>query len=110
MTKTKPSSASKKTSFKEVPISKISHLKSYPVWDPENLPLNKRDILETMLECLLNGDSRGFCNVLQHYLSTTNKSQLANRAKVARKTLYNAIDSNISLKTLFKILQAIKQN
>jgi len=66
---------------------------------------NKKKVAQAITEALLDGDSEAVQDILYGYLSTQNKSELSEKTKLSRSTIYNAIKGNPSLKTLVEILK-----
>lgn len=72
---------------------------------------NSKLVAETLLECIRSGDNTAFREVLTAHLLTVNKSTLAKKAGIARRTLYTLIDPkrefNPELSTISAIIQTL---
>lgn len=81
---------------------------------PELIPFNPvEEFLDpaffgkTIVAYLENNDPDGVIELINNYLELSNKSQLAQRAHMARSTLYYSLkQKNPTLKTLAKIMHA----
>lgn len=101
--------AKAKTSKKQ----KKSETKSLKVHEPFVSPELKdsKVVVEALLECLREGDVESFREVLTAHLMTTNKSLIAKKAKLGRRTLYDLMDPtkkfNPELSTVSAIIHAL---
>ena len=72
---------------------------------------NSKLVVEVLLDCLREGDLESFREVLAAHLITTNKTQIAKKAKIGRRTLYDLIDPgkkfNPELSTITAIIHAL---
>lgn len=69
-----------------------------------------KDVLSKVLATsLLEGDAESFKEVLRAFLEANNKSKVAEKMGVSRKTLYNLIseEGNPTLNNITKLLKAI---
>ena len=68
-------------------------------------------VAETLLECIKTGDLDSFRDVLASHLMSTNKMQLAKRAGLGRRTLYDIVDRkkkfNPELSTVSAVIRAL---
>lgn len=68
-------------------------------------------VVETLLDCLREGDVETFREVLTAHLMTTNKALIAKKAKIGRRTLYDLMDPsrkfNPELSTISAIIHAL---
>ncbi len=55
---------------------------------------NPKLISEVLLECIRTGDLESFRDVLVSHIKTTGKTNLAKRAGIGRRTLYDILDPN----------------
>ncbi len=80
-----------------------------PFASPElkNSPL----VAEALLECIRSGDLDSFREVLMAHLMTVNKVDVAKRAGIGRRTLYDLIDPkkefNPELSTVSAVIRAL---
>lgn len=69
------------------------------------------EVIDTLLECLKNGDTDAFRDVLIAHLITVNKVKFAEKSGIGRRTLYDILDPkkefNPELNTLAALFQAI---
>jgi DNA-binding phage protein len=72
---------------------------------------NSKLVSETLLECIRTGDLDSFRDVLASYLLTANKAQLAKKAGIGRRTLYDILDPkkkfNPELSTVSAVIRAL---
>jgi len=68
-------------------------------------------VVETLLDCLRDGDVETFREVLTTHLMTTNKMKLSKKAGIGRRTIYDLMDPsrkfNPELSTLSAIIHAL---
>lgn len=68
-------------------------------------------VSETLLECIKTGDIESFRDVLISHLMTANKSQIAKKAGIGRRTLYDLLDPskefNPELSTVSAVIRAL---
>jgi DNA-binding phage protein len=106
MVKVKTSTKQKKSSKTTEKRLSEKGLKLIP-YDPVSQVLDKNFIGKTIVECLENNDAEGVIEVINGYLDIANKVELAQRAQLARSTLYHSMkQKNPTLKTLAKIVHA----
>ena len=72
---------------------------------------NPKLVSETLLECIKTGDVDSFRDVLIAHLMTANKVQLAKKAGIGRRTLYDILDRskefNPTLSTVSSVIRAL---
>jgi len=83
------------------------------VYEPFSSP-ELRDpklVIETLLECIVEGDLDSFREVLVSHLITANKTDFAKKSRLSRRTLYTLMDLkkpfNPELSTVSAIFKAI---
>ncbi len=68
-------------------------------------------VVETLLECIRTGDLDAFREVLMAHLMTVNKVEIAKKAGIGRRTLYDLIDLkkdfNPELSTISAVIRAL---
>lgn len=68
-------------------------------------------VSEALLECIKTGDLEAFRDVLASYLITANKMELAKKAGLGRRTLYDILDPkkkfNPELSTVSAVIRAL---
>ena len=72
---------------------------------------NSKLVIDTLLECIRSGDIESFREVLTAHLMTVNKSKIARKAGIGRRTLYDLMDPkrefNPELSTISAIIQSL---
>jgi DNA-binding phage protein len=88
-------------------------MKSLKVFEPfksEELK-DKKIVIEVLFDCIRTGDLNTFREVLVAHLMTVNKMELAKRAGIGRRTLYDLIDPkkkfNPGLTTVSAVIRAL---
>ncbi len=98
MTLKKPKKSEKKSLKEHIPF-KSKELK------------NSNLVIDTLLECIKSGDAESFREVLIAYVMTANKTLLAKKAGIGRRTLYDLLDPkkefNPELSTISALISAI---
>jgi DNA-binding phage protein len=68
-------------------------------------------VIETLLDCIRTGDIESFREVLTAHMLTVNKSKMAKRTGLGRRTLYDLMDPrrefNPELSTISAIIQSL---
>lgn len=68
-------------------------------------------VAETLLECIRTGDLDSFREVLAVHLMSTNKAEIAKKAGIGRRTLYDLMDPkkdfNPELATISAVIRAL---
>ena len=68
-------------------------------------------VVDTLLECIREGDIDSFREVLTSHLMTVSKANLAKKAGIGRRTLYDLMDPskkfNPELSTISSLIHAI---
>jgi DNA-binding phage protein len=68
-------------------------------------------VTETLLACIKEDDMKSFRDVLVAHLMTANKSQIAQKAGIGRRTLYDLLDPekefNPGISTISAVIRAI---
>lgn len=83
----------------------------------EHAPFKSRElkqvdlVTEVLLDCIKTGDLNSFREVLIAHLVTANKTQIAERAGIGRRTLYDLMDLkkefNPELSTVSALIRAL---
>lgn len=83
----------------------------------EHVPFTSKElknatlVTETLLECIKTGDLDSFREVLMSHLMTVNKVEIAKKAGIGRRTLYDLIDPrkefNPELSTVSAVIRAL---
>lgn len=74
--------------------------------NPTEELLNEDLISRAVWECLKEGDSEGVIEVIRIYIEAVNKTHIAQKAEVARSTIYALKGGNPTVKTLAKVVHA----
>ena len=78
----------------------------------DDLLKDPKIVMEALIDCICFGDTEGFREVLTAHLATVNKTNLAKKSGLGRRTLYDLIDPkkdfNPELSTVSAIIQALK--
>lgn len=73
---------------------------------------NANGVIETLLDCIKDGDIQTFREVLAAHLMTVNKVHLAQKAGIGRRTIYDLLDPkkefNPELTTITALFQALR--
>ena len=69
-----------------------------------------KGVIDTLIECILEGDSESFRGVLYSHLRTTNKLQWAKKIGIGRRTLYDLLDPKKKFNPEFETISAILKN
>jgi hypothetical protein len=102
MGKKKISQEPKESCQKKVRIKDFSGLKE---WNPKEELLNKKFVLETIVECLTEGDAEGAKEAFLIYVKAVNRRKLARDSCVPRSTIEHFLQhKNPTLGTAFKLL------
>lgn len=101
--------ANKKTSTKRSK-SGMKSLKENETFQSDTLK-DTHLVIETLLECIKENDLDSFREVLAAHLMTVNKVELAKKAGIGRRTIYDLLDPekefNPGLGTVSALIQAI---
>lgn len=100
--------AKKKTSLKLKESSK--HLLTEWKFEPEHFQ-DKKAIAEVLVDCLLEGDSEAFQDVLIAYVRANSKTKISKESGLTRKTLYKLINgetNDVRISTVAALLKSMK--
>jgi DNA-binding phage protein len=90
--------------------SETKSLKAHEPFTSKELKDSKL-VVETLLDCIRNGDVSSFREVLTAHLISVNKTELAQKAGIGRRTLYDLMDPkrefNPELSTLSAIIKSL---
>ena len=72
---------------------------------------NSKLVIETLLDCIRSGDIESFREVLTAHLMTVNKTKIAAKSGIGRRTLYDLMDPkkdfNPELSTISAIIKSL---
>lgn len=86
--------------------SKTIFLEKYVPFQSEELK-NPRLVIEVLLDCIREGDPDTFREVLIAHLLTANKTQIAKKAGLGRRTLYDLMDPKKEFNPEFSTISAM---
>lgn len=87
--------------------SEISQKRNVKEWHPTKELLDTKRIGASIMECLLNNDPEGAMEIIEIYLDTVNRVQMARNSHIPRSTLYHSLKhKNPTIKTLAKLMHA----
>ena len=64
-------------------------------------------VMEALFDCIRNDDVESFRTVLAAHLMTVNKTKLAQKAGIGRRTLYDMVDFNKEFNPEFTTISAL---
>lgn len=100
----------KARTFKKQKKSGMNSLKVHAPFTSKELK-NPNLVIDTLLDCIRTQDLASFREVLVAHLMTVNKSKIAKKAGMGRRTLYDLMDPkkkfNPELTTLSSLIHAI---
>ncbi len=80
-------------------------------WHPTGELLDTKRIGGSIMICLLNNDPEGAMEIIEIYLNTLNRVQVAKSSRIPRSTLYHSLKhTNPTIKTLAKLMHASVMN
>jgi len=98
-----------KTSAKRKASGRASLTVHIPFTSPELK--DSKLVIETLIDCIRTGDLDAFRDVLWSHVMTTNRTDLARKAGISRRTLYALLDTkkkfNPELSTVSAIIRAL---
>ena len=99
----------KKKTFSRQKKSETKFLKEH---DPFKSDLLKdpKIVIEALLDCIRFGDTASFREVLAAHLMTVNKTDLAKKSGIGRRTIYDLIDPKKDFNPEFSTISAIIQS
>lgn len=84
-----------------------SVLKRSRSWNPTKELLDTDRMGASIMECLLNNDPEGAMEIIEIYLDTVNRVQMAKQSQIPKSTLYHSLKhKNPTIKTLAKLMHA----
>ena len=88
----------------------MKYLKEYDSSKSKTL-IGPEAVREALLDCVQTGDTETFREVLVAYIKRTNKTSLAKKTGLGRRTIYDLIDPkkdfNPELSTISALIQAL---
>jgi DNA-binding phage protein len=106
MAKAKTSTKRKTSSPRDKKL-KIKDFAGVREYSPSERLLDKNFVGAAILECLSNNDPEGVMEIIEMYLDTLNKTQMAKKTQLARSTMYHSLKGrNPTVKTLAKLVYA----
>ena len=96
-----------KKSSKNTRTLKIKKNTGVVVYSPTKRLLDEDFISRAIWECLKNNDPEGVIEIIEAHLDMVNKTHLAQRASLARSTMYHSFKGkNPTVSTLAKLIHA----
>lgn len=108
MGKTKTSKKQKSSSADNIgPVVKLKKGVKASAWHPTEELLNEENLAQALFQCLKDGDSESFKEILFTHLDAKVKTKLAKEKGVSARTMYAALSEsgNPSLNTIAKLVQ-----
>lgn len=107
MGKTKTSKKRKSSSVGEFPTVKLKKGVKISEWSPSQEILDEEQLAQALFQCLKDGDSDAFKEILFTHLNAKVKTKLAKERGVSARTMYDALSEsgNPSLNTIAKLVQ-----
>lgn len=100
-------STKRKTSTQKGKKLKIKDFAGVQEYSPTEYLLDKNFVGAAILECLSNNDPEGVMEIIEIYLDTLNKTQMAKKTHLPRSTMYHSLKGrNPTVKTLAKLVYA----
>lgn len=76
-------------------------------WHPTKELLDTKRVGAAIMQCLINNDPEGAMKIIEIYLNTVNRVQMAKKSRIPRSTLYHSLkNKNPTIKTLAKLIHA----
>lgn len=107
MGKTKTSKKQKSSSVVSPPLVKLKKGVKTSAWHPTHELLDESKLAQSLFQCLKDGDSDAFKEILFAHLDAKVKTKLAKERGVSARTMYAALSEsgNPSLDTIAKLVQ-----
>ncbi len=107
MGKTKTSKKQKGSLVGEIPVVKLKKGVKVSAWHPTHEILDEKKLAQALFQCLKDGDSDAFKEILFAHLDAKVKTKLAKERGVSARTMYAALSEsgNPSLDTIAKLVQ-----
>lgn len=98
-------------SFESMPKVSVKRSRAIREYDPAKRFRDSRGVLKALMECLEQGDSEAFKEVLAAYLEVVSKDEFARKAGIPRRTLFRMISpvGNPTLDHVAKVVSAIRK-
>lgn len=109
MANKKTSKKPKNYSASDLPIADCMPTVKTFKYDPSFDAAEINKLVDSLLQCVKEGDRASFNDVLSSLVNTMKKTELSKRAKLSRSTIDDAIskDGNVTIGTVFKIIGAV---
>lgn len=75
-------------------------------FNPSEVFNDKQMVAMALAEAILDGDKEAFQDILEGFLATKNKAEIAEKTGLSRSSVYNAIKGNPSIGTIMEIIRA----
>ena len=109
MANKKTSKRQKRFSVEDGPIVKLKPEVKVTPYNPDEELRNLDSIMKALFECLSDGDTKAFKEILGAHLRALNLSKFSREKRISLRTIHDALspEGNPSLNTLAKIFHAI---
>lgn len=96
-------------SFKNMPALELSSNAKVSDHKASIRLKNKRYVAEALMQCLQEGDSAAFKEILRGYLEITNKTHFAQQVDISERTLYRMVstEGNPTLDNIARVVHAL---
>lgn len=96
-------------SFKDMPSIKVRKGAPVTLYSPSAKLSDKKFIADALMECLQDGDSNAFKEILGAHLDAINKNEFAAQTKIPKRTLYRMISKrgNPTLDNIARVVHAL---
>jgi probable addiction module antidote protein len=96
-------------SFKNIPAKELKKSTAVIEHNPTSRLKNKRYVAQALIECLREGDSEAFKEILRSHLDVINKSKFAEKTKISERTLYRMVSKggNPTLENIARVVHAL---
>ena len=107
MGKTKTSKKQKNSSADSARVVTLKKGVATSAWHPTEELLDEKKLAQSLFQCLKDGDSEAFKEILFAHLDAKVKTKLAKEKGVSARTMYAALSEsgNPSLNTIAKLVQ-----
>ncbi len=108
----KKTSRKRRFSFDAMPSRKLKHGAPVTDHDPKAGLADRKFIIESLTEALVDGDAQAFKEILAAHLEVVQKESFYERAGLSRRTLYRMLapGGNPTLENIARVVKAIARS
>ena len=108
----KKTSRKRRFSFDAMPSRKLKHGAPVTDHDPKAGLADRKLIIESLTEALMDGDAQAFKEILAAHLEVVQKESFYERAGLSRRTLYRMLapGGNPTLENIARVVKAIARS